>query len=166
MWWENNWVLSAPHLLGSALPPFPACKHNSCIWLGRCGDTHTHTHTACSNSACLLAHGCKHSQRRNSNVPLLRTRQHTHTQENHILLEKLINIKNFDSWSAFKPWLARSTFQYRPGTYVDPTTCACVLMLMWCETHCLCCIGLSGGQAVGRRGRAHTKTQHSILNAP
>eukprot|EP00967_Tisochrysis_lutea_P010167 scaffold11752_cov20-Tisochrysis_lutea.AAC.3 len=43
-------------------------------------------------------------------------------QANHILLEKLINIKNFDSWSAFKPWLARSTFQYGPGTFYDPTT--------------------------------------------
>lgn len=45
-----------------------------------------------------------------------------HPQENHILLEKLISIKNFDSWSAFRPWLARSTFQYRPGTFYDPTT--------------------------------------------
>ncbi|KAF5837223.1 hypothetical protein DUNSADRAFT_4678, partial [Dunaliella salina] len=51
-----------------------------------------------------------------------RTRQEEVDRANHILLEKLINIKNFDSWSAFKPWLARSTFQYGPGTFYDPTT--------------------------------------------
>lgn len=43
-------------------------------------------------------------------------------QENNILLQKLIKIRNFDSTKAFKPWLARSTFQYSPGTFYDPTT--------------------------------------------
>lgn len=39
-----------------------------------------------------------------------------------MLLEKLITIKNLDSWAAIKPWLARSTFQYAPGVFYDPTT--------------------------------------------
>jgi hypothetical protein len=43
-------------------------------------------------------------------------------QENAILLEKLVKIKHFDSQKAFKPWLARSTFQYKPGVFYDPTT--------------------------------------------
>lgn len=45
-----------------------------------------------------------------------------HLQENAILLEKLVRIKHFDSQKAFKPWLARSTFQYKPGVFYDPTT--------------------------------------------
>jgi hypothetical protein len=43
-------------------------------------------------------------------------------QANHILLEKLVKIKSFDSARVFKPWLARSTFQYGAGLYVDPAT--------------------------------------------
>ena len=34
-------------------------------------------------------------------------------QENTILLEKLVRIKMFDSGKIFKPWLGRSTFQYK-----------------------------------------------------
>ncbi len=43
-------------------------------------------------------------------------------QENQILLAKLIKIKTFDSTRVFRPWLARSTFQYGNGTYIDPAT--------------------------------------------
>ncbi len=42
--------------------------------------------------------------------------------DNGILLAKLIKIKTQDTTRSFKPWMARSTFQYGNGTYVDPAS--------------------------------------------
>lgn len=50
-------------------------------------------------------------------------------QENKKLLEKLVKIQRTDTQSTFKPFLGRSTFQWAPGLYFDPTTntrCAAV----------------------------------------
>lgn len=44
------------------------------------------------------------------------------TQENKKLLEKLVKIQRTDTQSTFKPFLGRSTFQWAPGLYFDPTT--------------------------------------------
>jgi len=40
-------------------------------------------------------------------------------QENQILLDKLLKIKNSQSERTFRPWLGRSTFQWSPGLYYD-----------------------------------------------
>eukprot|EP00798_Chlamydomonas_sp_ICE-L_P006293 gene6293-2926_t len=42
--------------------------------------------------------------------------------ENRHLLDKMIKIKNFDSTKVFKPWLGRTTFQWKPGAYYDPAS--------------------------------------------
>ena len=44
------------------------------------------------------------------------------SQENNILLDKLIRIKNTQTEKTFRPWLGRSTFQWSPGLYYDSIT--------------------------------------------
>ncbi|PNH08289.1 hypothetical protein TSOC_005163 [Tetrabaena socialis] len=43
-------------------------------------------------------------------------------RENAILLQKMVRIKEQDTRAVFRPWTARSTFQWRLGHYYDPTT--------------------------------------------
>ena len=44
------------------------------------------------------------------------------TQENQILLDKLLKIKSTRSEKIFRPWLGRTTFQWSPGLYYDHVT--------------------------------------------
>ncbi|EFJ42008.1 hypothetical protein VOLCADRAFT_107439 [Volvox carteri f. nagariensis] len=43
-------------------------------------------------------------------------------RENAILLQKMVRIKEQDTRAVFRPWTARSTFQWKVGHYYDPAT--------------------------------------------
>lgn len=43
-------------------------------------------------------------------------------QENAILLQKMVRIKEQDTRAVFRPWTARSTFQWKAGHYYDAAT--------------------------------------------
>ena len=39
-----------------------------------------------------------------------------------VLLEKLVNIQHCETKTTIRPFLGRSTFQWAPGKYYDPTS--------------------------------------------
>lgn len=45
---------------------------------------------------------------------------HAPPQANNILLQKMVKLKQTDTRTYFRPWTARSTFQWKLGTYYDP----------------------------------------------
>ncbi|KAG2452780.1 hypothetical protein HYH02_003010 [Chlamydomonas schloesseri] len=53
---------------------------------------------------------------------LEKERQYEIDRENAILLQKMVRIKEQDTRAVFRPWTARSTFQWKLGHYYDPTT--------------------------------------------
>lgn len=115
---EIDYVRCSKSPFSCSLALLPGCEKQAFVWHAWLLERHVDQAfrvllKKASKGRIRLLHACTHLH-----PPFI----HNQTQENHILLEKLINIKNFDSWSAFKPWLARSTFQYAPGKFYDPTT--------------------------------------------
>ncbi|PNW74459.1 hypothetical protein CHLRE_12g484900v5 [Chlamydomonas reinhardtii] len=53
---------------------------------------------------------------------LEKERQYEIDRENAILLQKMVRIKEQDTRAVFRPWTARSTFQWKLGHYYDPST--------------------------------------------